>query len=195
MLGIAHKLKAPIIGTSSCNIMPWHFPRIGLPYEPGFYPTTFIGASDNMSFSSRISNWFTFVYMNTLYRFLTEPDTNKLLSRRFGDDIPDLSVLTKKVSLMFVNQHYALSGAKHLSPNVIELGGIHIEKANELDPVGMHNIICTRLCALSNKLFRNCKIFLIPLNMGWFISALDQWYAQKPCRKKSASRLSTHLEN
>lgn len=141
MLGIAHKLKAPVIGLSSCNIMPWHFPRIGLPYEPGFYPTTFIGASDNMSFSSRLSNWFTFVYTNTLYRFLTEPATNKLLSRRFGDDIPDLSVLTKKVSLMFVNQHFSLSGAKHLSPNVIELGGIHIGKANELDPVGMHNII------------------------------------------------------
>lgn len=141
MLAVAHKLKAPVIGLSSCNIMPWHFSTLGLPYEPGFYPTTFIGASDDMSFSSRISNWFTFVYMNTLYRLLSEPDTNKLLSRRFGDDIPSLSVLKKKVSLMFVNQHYSLSGAKHLSPNVIELGGIHIQKPNELDPVSMGNHI------------------------------------------------------
>lgn len=141
MLGIAHKLKAPVIGLSSCNIMPWHFPRIGLPYEPGFYPTTFTGGSDNMSFFLRLSNWFTFVYSNTLYRLLTQPHTNKLLSRRFGDDIPDLGILTKKVSLMFVNQHYALSGAKHLSPNVIELGGIHIEKANELDQVRLNKIV------------------------------------------------------
>lgn len=91
-----------------------------------------------MNFLTRLSNWFTFVYTNTMYRLLTQPDTNALLRRRFGDDIPDLSVLTKKVSLMFVNQHFALSGAKHLSPNVIELGGIHIEKANELIPVSMH---------------------------------------------------------
>lgn len=135
MLGIAHKLKAPIVGLSSCNIMPWHFPRIGLPYEPGFFPTTFIGGSDNMNFRTRLSNWFTFVYMNVMYRTFAEKDANKLLRKRFGSDVPDLSVLSKKMSMTFVNQHYSLSGAKHLSPNVIELGGIHIEKARPLDPV------------------------------------------------------------
>lgn len=135
MLGVAHKLKAPIIGLSSCNIMPWHFPRIGLPYEPGFYPTTFVEASDNMSFFTRLANWFTFVYMNVMYSNLVDRDTNGLLRRRFGDDVPGVRELSKKVSMMFVNQHYSLSGAKHLSPNVIELGGIHIEKSEPLDPV------------------------------------------------------------
>lgn len=135
MLGVAHKLKAPVIGLSSCNIMPWHFSRIGLPYEPGFFPTTFTGATDQMTFGQRLSNWFTFVYMNVMYRLFVQNDSNELLRRRFGDDIPDLSTLSKKVSMMFVNQHYALSGAKHLSPNVIELGGIHIEKAQPLDEV------------------------------------------------------------
>lgn len=135
MLGVAHKLNAPVIGLSSCNIMPWHFPRIGLPYEPGFFPTTFIGGTDNMSFAGRLSNWFTFVYMNVMYRLFVERDTNALLKRRFGDNIPHLGDLSKKVSMMFVNQHYSLSGAKHLSPNVIELGGVHIEKAHALDPV------------------------------------------------------------
>jgi glucuronosyltransferase len=135
MLGVAHKLNAPVIGLSSCNIMPWHFPRIGLPYEPGFYPTTFIGGSDHMSFGKRISNWFTFVYMNVMYRLFVQSGTNDLLRRRFGEDFPSLEILSKQVSMMFVNQHYALSGAKHLSPNVIELGGIHIEKPHPLDPV------------------------------------------------------------
>lgn len=135
MLGVAHMLHAPVIGLSSCNIMPWHFPRIGLPYEPGFFPTTFIGGTDKMNFGTRLSNWFTFVYMNVMYRTFTQSGTNEILKRRFGDEFPDLSVLTKKVSMMFVNQHYSLSGAKHLSPNVIELGGIHIEKPTELDSV------------------------------------------------------------
>lgn len=135
MLGVAHKLKAPVIGLSSCNIMPWHFSQLGLPYEPGFYPTTFLGVTDNMSFPERLANWLTFVYMNVMYKFFDERDSDKLLKRRFGEDFPDLSTLTKKVSMMFVNQHYSFSGAKHLSPNVIELGGIHIEKANPLDPV------------------------------------------------------------
>lgn len=135
MLGVAHKLKAPVIGLSSCNIMPWHFTQHGLPYEPGFYPTTFIGATDNMSFPKRLGNWFTFVYMNVMYKLFNERTANELLKRRFGDDIPDVNILKKQVSMIFVNQHYSLSGAKHISPNVVELGGIHIEKANPLDQV------------------------------------------------------------
>lgn len=135
MLGIAHKLKAPVVGLSSSNIMPWHYTRYGLPYEPGLITTTFNTGSDHMSFSKRISNWFTLVYMNVMYRIFVERDANALLKKRFGDDIPDLDVLTKKVSMMFVNQHYALSGPKHLSPNIVELGGIHIEKPRPLDPV------------------------------------------------------------
>ena len=84
MMGVAHKLKAPVIGLSSCNIMPWHFPRIGLPYEPGFFPTTFIGGSDKMNFRTRLSNWFTFVYMNVMYKIFVDRDTNVLLKKRFG---------------------------------------------------------------------------------------------------------------
>lgn len=115
--------------------MPWHFSRIGLPYEPGLVPTTFLGHSDKMTFGNRLSNWFTFVYMNAMYRIFNQNDANKLLKRRFGYDYPDVNELSKKVSMIFVNQHYSLSGAKHLSPNVIELGGVHIAKPKPLEAV------------------------------------------------------------
>jgi glucuronosyltransferase len=115
--------------------MPWHFPKVGLPYEPGFYPTTFLGHSDKMTFGNRLSNWFTFVYMNTMYQIFNQNDANKLLKRRFGYDFPDVNELVKKVSMVFVNQHYSLNGAKHLAPNVIELGGVHIGKPKQIDAV------------------------------------------------------------
>lgn len=72
--------------------------------------------------------------MNTMYK-LTQKSDDAYLKRRFGDDFPSVSEIVKKVSMMFVNQHYSLSGAKHLSPNVIELGGVHIGKPKPLDPV------------------------------------------------------------
>jgi glucuronosyltransferase len=115
--------------------MPWHFPKLGLPYEPGFYPTTFLGHSDNMSFGSRFSNFITFIYMNVMYKIFNQNDANQLLRRRFGNDFPDVGILTRQISMTFVNQHYSLSGAKHLSPNVVELGGIHIGKPKVLDEV------------------------------------------------------------
>lgn len=135
MLGIADMFNAPIIGLSSSNILPWHYRRLGLPYEPSFIPTTFNGASDRMTFFQRLSNWFTFTYMNLAYKLLTEKKTKDLLVKRFGNDHLDLGELPKKVALTFSNQHFSLSGAKHLSPNVVELGGIHIAKPKPLDPV------------------------------------------------------------
>lgn len=43
--------------------------------------------------------------------------------------------LKKHTSLMFVNQHYSLSGSRPLSPAVIELGGIHIGPAKPIESV------------------------------------------------------------
>lgn len=128
MLGVAEMINAPIIGVSSSNILPWHYRKIGLPYEPSFIPVTLIGASDRMTFFQRLSNWFTFTYANLAYKLLTERQTKKLLVKRFGNDHIDLAELPKKVALTFVNQHYSLSGAKHISPNVVELGGKRIEE-------------------------------------------------------------------
>jgi glucuronosyltransferase len=90
-----------------------------------------------MSFFQRLSNWFTFAYMNIGYKLLTETKTKNLLIKKFGDDHINVGELPRKVSMTFVNQHYSLSGAKHLSPNVVELGGIHINKAKPLDPVSL----------------------------------------------------------
>lgn len=128
MLGVADLLGAPIIGVSSCNILPWHYRSIGLPYEPSFAPTTLNGASDRMTFFQRLSNWLTFTYANVAYKLLTEEKTKNLLVKRFGNDHIDLTELPKRVALTFSNQHYSLSGAKHLSPNVVELGGKRIDE-------------------------------------------------------------------
>ena len=115
--------------------MPWHIPKLGLPYEPGFLPTTFLGHSDHMKFGDRLSNWLTLVYSNLMYKLFTQKNDDAYLKRKFGNDFPKTSELIKKVSIMFVNQHYSLTGAKHLAPNVVELGGVHIGKPKQLDPV------------------------------------------------------------
>lgn len=63
-------------------------------------------------------------------------DSDKILKKTFGEGIPSTRELAKqKTSLLFVNQHYSLSGAKPLSPAVIELGGIHIQEAKPIEQV------------------------------------------------------------
>lgn len=57
MLGIAWKLQIPVIGTSSCALMPWHYDRVGNPAIPSYIPELFMGYSDKMTFLERLSNW------------------------------------------------------------------------------------------------------------------------------------------
>lgn len=141
MLGIAHMLKAPVIGLSSSNFMPWHYTKMGLPFEPSFEATLFSHSSNLNTFKTRLTNWFTTAYMNYFYKKVTEVNDNQLLKKRFGNDIPDVRELSNKVSMTFVNQHYSLSGSKHLSPNIIELGGIHIQDIKPLDQVIIYVIL------------------------------------------------------
>lgn len=57
MLGLAWKLQVPVIGLSSCALMPWLYERIGNPAIPSYIPALFMGYSDKMTFSERLANW------------------------------------------------------------------------------------------------------------------------------------------
>lgn len=133
MNAVAHLIGAPVIALSSCAVMPWHYERMGLPIIPSYIPALFMGQSEDMNFVGRLGNWLTFHGMNMLYKLLSIPAADALVRHKFGRDLPSVGELAKETNLMFVNQHFSLSGAKPLPPSVVELGGIHIQKAKPLD--------------------------------------------------------------
>lgn len=53
-----------------------------------------------------------------------EPSARKWSKRFLGSDIAD----PHNTSLILVNTHYTIDGVRPLTPNVIEVGGIHIDK-------------------------------------------------------------------
>lgn len=59
-------------------------------------------------------------------RFIYLPQQDAIMRQHFGSEIPYLGDLIKTTSLMFINAHFSLSGPRPNSPEVIELGGIHI---------------------------------------------------------------------
>lgn len=62
-------------------------------------------------------------------------ETDKLIQRHFkNENIPPINELVKNTDLMFVNSHYSFSGSRPNAPNLVELGGIHIQGQNHLDP-------------------------------------------------------------
>jgi glucuronosyltransferase len=133
MLGVAHLLNIPVVALSSCSLMPWHYDRFALPDSPSFIPSQFVGFSEEMSFYERLVNWWIVKTIKAMYWFYNEDD--KLLEAKFGKGIPDVRTLAAQTSLMLVNQHFSLSGAKILSPQVIEVGGLHIGESKPLPEV------------------------------------------------------------
>ncbi|XP_023297572.1 UDP-glycosyltransferase UGT5-like [Lucilia cuprina] len=133
MMGVAHILGAPVIALSSCAMMPWHYERMGMPIIPSYIPALFMGQSEEMSLGGRIGNWITFHGINLMYKLFSIPAADSLVQYKFGRDMPSVGELVKETNLMFVNQHFSLSGSKPLPPSVVELGGIHIQKAKPLD--------------------------------------------------------------
>lgn len=57
------------------------------------------------------------------------------MKQYLGNDVPSVQELVGNTSLLFVNTHYSLSGAKPHSPALIEVGGIHIQEPKPLKPV------------------------------------------------------------
>lgn len=66
---------------------------------------------------------------------------NAILRRKFGEDMPSVTDLSKQISVVLVNTHYSLNGPRPFSHSVIELGGIHIKEPKPLDAVSKMNLI------------------------------------------------------
>lgn len=143
-LGITWKLQAPVIGLSSCALPPWHFDSIGSPIIPSFMPSLFTQYSDKMTFMDRFYNYINVYGMKFLHQTLINSYTNTFLRQQFGEAIPPIDELERNASLIFLNQHYSVTGAKPFLPSIVEIGGIHMKDEKPLEPVRKRNIyICT----------------------------------------------------
>lgn len=68
MQGIAWKLQLPVIGLTSSALMPWYYNSVGNLHNPGYIPSVFTESSDEMTFSTRLWNWFNVHVLKFVYR-------------------------------------------------------------------------------------------------------------------------------
>lgn len=125
--GLAYQLNnIPVVGMSSCVLMPYYYQRFGLPDTPSYIPSEFVGFSEEMSLTERVVNFAVTKGMQLMFDILqTRPD-NEILRKRFGKDFPDIRRIVKNQSLVLLNTHYAISGARPYTPNVIDVAGVHV---------------------------------------------------------------------
>lgn len=134
--GIIRKLGIPFIGVTSHALMPWSNSWFGTPGSPSYIPVLFLDHSDRMDFLERVENAVIYVLHNLYYNYVVTMDSDGYSRKYAGVSIP--SDFMRNASLVLTNVHYTLNRPKAVAPNVIEVGGIHINKQSKLPGVSSY---------------------------------------------------------
>lgn len=128
ILGFGQHFNAPIIVFSASGATKPTADLVGTPTPVSHVPNLLLPFTSHMSFVQRVVN--TMIMLLSEFQFhLHWPFQSELYERAFpGKNKPDLQVVRKSVSLALLNEHFALSYPRAYVPNMIEIGGIHVNR-------------------------------------------------------------------
>jgi glucuronosyltransferase len=137
VLGFAHKFKASIIQICPFGGTHWMGDWVGNPNQYAYIPDPFLDYSHHMSFWERLVNTLNGVYWRTGQQLYNIPQQEAVMRQYFNytDDIPPLSEIVRNTSLLLLNNHFSLNYPKPLVPNMIEVGGMHVQPPMKLPEV------------------------------------------------------------
>ncbi|PSN46987.1 hypothetical protein C0J52_17341 [Blattella germanica] len=130
--GLAHKYNAPLINILSSVALPWVNDRIGNPDNPSYIPNYFLPYSDKMNFFQRVINLMFTEGLKLGEYYFGELAMDELGRKYYGADLPPLSTLKKRTSMLFLNSHFSLNIPRPVVPSFIEVGGLHIRPGGKL---------------------------------------------------------------
>lgn len=81
-----------------------------------------------MSFVERVGNIAMSVFEITYMKFFYWPSQNEIYEKSFPDPKPSLDVAMKNVNFVLLNSHFSLSYPRPYVPNMVEVGGLHINR-------------------------------------------------------------------
>lgn len=131
-LPLAKKYGAVSIGVSTSVLMPWANYPLGNPDNPSYIPNLFTPYSDRMNFMERTINSVSLMLFKVIYYFKSYHPSQEIAQQHFGQDVPDLDILARNISLVLVNSHFSLNSPRPLVPGVVEVGGMHITPPQKL---------------------------------------------------------------
>uniref|UniRef100_A0A1A9ZNZ7 UDP-glycosyltransferases domain-containing protein n=1 Tax=Glossina pallidipes TaxID=7398 RepID=A0A1A9ZNZ7_GLOPL len=130
-LALPYLMNLPIVGFSSCLLMPWYYERLLMPDTPSYIQSEFIGYPEPLKWYQRTENFLQAKIFRLLYRFYTNQCDNLLIKSYFEWLYPDVNSIAKRQTLIvFGNQHYSLMGIRPSTQQFIEVGGIHINESS-----------------------------------------------------------------
>lgn len=132
----AAKLKCPLVGVPSLNVLEHLHNSLGTPGHPILYPDLSTDYGANMSFWRKVDAVLYDMYSKYVYVYKFIPAMDKIVRKYFGNDTPSLLELQKNLSIVLLNSNPILHKPRPYGPNVIELGGrLHLQPKKPLPAV------------------------------------------------------------
>ncbi|VEN49048.1 unnamed protein product [Callosobruchus maculatus] len=131
-LGLADIFNVPVVGLSSCTLMPWNSDRFANPIDTGYIPNNLLALSDRMSFLERVENTVVTTLHRFYYNYVRSSNDRSIAEKYLGEKGSNLDNAIKRSSLMLVNTHFSLNLPRPFVPNVVEVGGVHIGESKPL---------------------------------------------------------------
>ncbi|XP_017005921.2 UDP-glucosyltransferase 2 [Drosophila takahashii] len=126
--GFAEHFGAPLITLSTLGATGWTSDLVGTPSPASYVPHNLLRFGDHMNFWERGQNLgfqiYEFIYQN----LINLPRHEVLYRKYFPNNKQDFYEMRKSTSLVLLNNHVSLSNPRPYSPNMIEVGGMHVNR-------------------------------------------------------------------
>ncbi|CAG9759468.1 unnamed protein product [Ceutorhynchus assimilis] len=131
MTYIPYHFKAPLILFSTIGANRWINNLVANPANPSYIPDILLSFGSDMTFYERLYNFvFDIASDLVLYQYVY-PKHNTILHKYFPN-APHLSKLQYNASLVLLNSHESINQAVPHVPNMIDIGGFHVNPPKEL---------------------------------------------------------------
>lgn len=129
----AHVFDVPLVSIRTADYSPQLNERVANPQNPSYlvyHLFTYVG--HKMTFFQRLINMLAVHFGTFGYHAFSDGPSTELVKRHFGPEMPAIpDIVRQRTALVFVNSHHSLMQSRPLGPNVIEVGGLHIEQTKE----------------------------------------------------------------
>lgn len=130
LLGLGQRYNAPVVVLSSFGASKYTTDLVGTPNFPSYTPYPNNPYTDRMTFWQRMYNSLSFWFEEITWPYLFMPKQQELMEQIFPEakDWPPLEEMRRNVSLVLLNTHTSVGTPRPYAPNMIEVGGMQIQK-------------------------------------------------------------------
>ncbi|KAK7863669.1 hypothetical protein R5R35_006195 [Gryllus longicercus] len=129
--GLLHKFKSPSIQFLPNTITPMLHDSMGNPSTSSYIPDALM-EEDTVNFTTRFFTLLRYGFIH-IFQLYIQSQMTSIMKKHFPDpSLPSITELETNASFLFLHSHPILNYPKPLTPNTIEVGGLHIKAAGNL---------------------------------------------------------------